>query len=207
MTKQKTYRWALHLALALPLAILAWRWGMILGGADPRAAGLTSEPVDATINRLGLWTLRWLWLCLCISPLRQITGQAWLASWRRPAGLWAFAYGLIHLSVYFGLDQLGSFALLWRDVVKHKFVLLGMSSLLLLAPLAITSTRGWQKRLGGRRWQSLHRLVFVAAVLASIHFILRVKGFQIEPWIYAAVLAGLILWRMRKTTGSLRIRR
>ena len=207
MPQQKTYRWALHLALALPLAILAWRWGMILGGADPRAAGLTSEPVDATINRLGLWTLRWLWLCLCISPLRQITGQAWLGTWRRPAGLWAFAYGLIHLSVYFGLDQLGSFALLWRDVVKHKFVLLGMSSLLLLAPLAITSTRGWQKRLGGRRWQSLHRLVFVAAVLASIHFILRVKGFQIEPWIYAAVLAGLILWRMRKTTGSLRIRR
>ena len=113
-------------------------------------------------------------------------------AWRRPLGLWCFAYASLHLAVYFGLDQLGSVSSLVRDVIKHKFILLGMAAWLLLLPLAITSTRGMIRRLGGRRWQRLHQLVYVAGVLVSVHYILRVKGFQVTPWVYAAVLALLL---------------
>lgn len=184
--------------IALPLALLAWRWsGVLLNDADPRLAGLTVEPVDYTIDYLGLWALRLMWLTLAVSPLRQITGWNWLAPWRRPLGLWAFAYALVHLSVYFGLDQAGDLSLLVQDVIKHNFILLGMSALLLILPLALTSTRGMIKRLGGRRWQSVHRLIYLAAALASVHFILRVKGFQWEPWIYAGLLAVLLASRVK----------
>ena len=195
---RKTSQAALHLAIALPLALLAWRWsGVLLHDTDPLLAGLTVEPVDYTIDYLGLWALRALWLTLAVSPLRQITGWNWLATWRRPLGLWTFAYALSHLTVYFGLDQAFDFGLLVEDVIKHNFILLGMSALLLILPLALTSTRGMIKRLGGRRWQSLHRLIYLAAALASVHFILRVKGFQWEPWIYAGLLALLLALRFK----------
>lgn len=201
---RKTLQAALHLAIALPLALLAWRWsGVLLNDADPLLAGLTVEPVDYTIDYLGLWALRALWLTLAISPLRQITGWNWLAAWRRPLGLWAFAYALLHLSVYFGLDQAFDPALLMEDVIERNFILLGMSALLLILPLALTSTRGMIKRLGGRRWQNVHRLIYLAAALASVHFILRVKGFQWEPWIYAGLLALLLVWRVKAVRGLL----
>jgi methionine sulfoxide reductase heme-binding subunit len=195
---RKALQAVLHLAIALPLALLAWRWsGVLLNDADPRLAGLSVEPVDYTIDYLGLWALRLLWLTLAISPLRQITGWNWLGAWRRPLGLWTFTYALLHLSVYFGLDQAGDLGLLVEDVIKHNFILLGMSALLLILPLALTSTRGMIKRLGARRWQNLHRLIYLAAALASVHFILRVKGFQWEPWIYAGLLALLLAWRFK----------
>ena len=192
-------RWGVQLAMALPLALLVWRWGLLLQGGDPeasRALGLTAEPVDHTINYLGIWALRSLCLTLAITPLRRIRGLAWLAGWRRPLGLWCFAYASLHLAVYFGLDLLGSLDDLVKDVLKHKFILLGMAGWLLLLPLALTSTRGMIRRLGAQRWQRLHRLVYGVAVLVAIHFILRVKGFQIEPWLYAALLAGLLLMRV-----------
>ncbi len=185
-------RWGIQLVMALPLALLGWRWAMVLGGADPRLSNLTAEPVDYTINFLGLWALRSLWLTLAITPLRQLTGWSWLAPWRRPLGLWAFAYGVLHLLVYFELDQGGEIDLLLIDVAKHNFILLGMSALLLILPLALTSTHKLIKRLGGKRWQNLHRLIYPAAILASIHFVLRVKGFQWEPWLYAGLLAALL---------------
>ena len=195
---RKALQAALHAGIALPLALLAWRWsGVLLNDADPLLAGLSVEPVNYTIDYLGLWALRALWLTLAISPLRQLTGWNWLASWRRPLGLWAFTYALCHLSVYFGLDQAFDLGLLVQDVIKHNFILLGMSALLLILPLALTSTRGMIKRLGGRRWQNVHRLIYLAAALASVHFILRVKGFQWEPWIYAGILAVLLAWRVK----------
>jgi len=192
-------RWGVQLAMALPLALLVWRWGLLLQGGDPeasRALGLTAEPVDHTINYLGLWAIRSLCLTLAITPLRRIRALAWLAGWRRPLGLWCFAYASLHLTVNFGLDLLGSFSELVKDVLKHKFILLGMAGWLLLLPLALTSTRGMIRRLGARRWQRLHRLIYGVAVLVAIHFILRVKGFQIEPWLYAALLGGLLLMRV-----------
>lgn len=198
-------RWGVQLAMALPLALLACRWGALLAGGDARALGLSAEPVAHTINYLGIWALRSLWLTLAISPLRWITGLlglgglGWLAAWRRPLGLWCFAYASLHLAVYFGLDQLGSLTALGKDVLKHRFILLGMAGWCLLLPLALTSTRGSIRRLGARRWQWLHRLTYGAAGLVAIHFILRVKGFQVAPWLYAGVLAALLLARLAPT--------
>lgn len=184
-----------HIVMALPVLVLAVRWVMMIMGSDPRAVGLSAEPIDYTINYLGLWAIRFLILSLAITPLRSWTRWSWLAPLRRPLGLWAFACALLHLSVYFLLDQLGSFSLLWESVAKHPFILLGMVAFTLLLPLALTSTRASIRRLGGRRWQALHRLVYLAAIFAVIHFILRVKGFQPEPWIYAGVAAALLLVR------------
>lgn len=191
-------RLTLHLVIALPGALLAWRWARVLQGEDPYLAGLTAEPIDATINTLGLWALRALLLTLAITPLRRHFRWNWLASWRRPLGLWCFAYALSHLTVYFALDNEGSLALLWQDVLKHRFVFFGMAALVLIAPLAATSTKGMIRRLGGRRWQVLHRLVYPAAILGAVHFIMRVKGFQWEPWLYAALLAFLLAARLKR---------
>lgn len=185
-----------HVLMALPLAWLLWRWGLLLTGTAPRAAGLSAEPIAHTINDLGLWALRALVLTLAVSPLRQALHWPWLAGWRRPLGLWCFAFASLHLLVYFGLDQLGDLSLLIEDVAKHRFILLGMATWLLLLPLAATSTAKMIRRLGARRWQRLHRLILPAALLAACHFILRVKGFQPEPWIYAAILAGLVALRL-----------
>lgn len=190
-------RVGVHLVMAVPLALLLWRWIDMILGTDPRQAGLSAEPVAYTINYLGLWALRGLWASLAVTPLRRLTGMVDLGLLRRPLGLWSFAYAILHFGVYFGLDQLASPVLLWRDVVEHKFAFFGMAALLLLTPLAVTSTRGMIRRLGARRWQWLHRLVYPAAILASVHFILRVKGFQWEPWIYATFVALLLAARVR----------
>lgn len=196
MSRSVLPRRLLHVLLALPLAILLARWGLLASTGDARAVGLSSEPVAHTINCLGLWALRCLWLALAITPLRLWLRQPWLAPLRRPAGLWAFAYAVLHLSVYFGLDLLASLDLLLEDVAKRPFILLGMTAFTLLVPLAITSTHGWIRRIGARNWQRLHRLAYAAALVASVHFILRVKGFQWEPWIYAAILVALLAVRL-----------
>lgn len=188
-----------HIVMAVPVLVLAARWAMMITGGDPRAVGLSAEPIDYTINYLGLWAIRFLILSLAITPLRIWARWSWLAPLRRPLGLWAFACALLHLSVYFLLDQLGSFSLLWESVAKHPFILLGMAAFTLLLPLALTSTRASIRRLGGRRWQALHRLVYLSAIFAAIHFILRVKGFQPEPWIYAGIAAALLLVRALPT--------
>ena len=185
-----------HGLMALPVLVLAARWAMMIAGSDPRFVGLSAEPIDYTINYLGLWAIRFLILSLAITPLRGLTRWSWLAPLRRPLGLWAFACALLHLSVYFMLDQLGSLALLWESIAKHPFILLGMGAFTLLLPLALTSTRAAMRRVGARRWQALHRLVYVAAILAAIHFILRVKGFQPEPWIYAGLIALALALRL-----------
>ena len=195
MTARSLPRWPLHVLLALPLAVLVARWGLFVIDGDSRAAGLGAESVERTINFLGLWALRWLLLALAVTPLRKLTRRNTLAAFRRPIGLWAFAYAVLHLSVYLGLDLLGSLELLWDDLCKRPFILLGMAAWLMLLPLAITSTHGWIRRMGARAWQNLHRLAYTAAIAASIHFILRVKGFQWEPWVYAGVLAVLLLAR------------
>lgn len=198
MKARSIRRWGVQIVMAVPLAMLLWRWGHFLMDGNSRAAGLTAEPIDYTINYLGLWTLRSLWLTLTITPLRRLTRWNWLAPLRRPIGLWCFAYAAMHLSVYFGLDLLASVKELWKDVVKHNFILFGMAAFTLLLPLALTSTHGWIRRLGAKNWQRLHMLIYPAAILASIHFIMRVKGFQWEPWIYAGVLALLLFLRWFK---------
>lgn len=190
-------RWGVHILMALPLLGLAGQWAMAIVTGDPRAAGLSAEPVAYSINTLGLWALRALLLTLAVTPLRLLTRWSWLAPLRRPLGLWCFAYASLHLTVYFGLNLLGSFEELAQEIAKHPFILFGMAGWVLLLPLALSSTRAAIRRLGAKRWQMLHRLVYAAAVVAAVHFILRVKGFQIEPWIHAGIAAMLLLMRLR----------
>ena len=201
-------RWlkpAAHALLALPMLLLAARWALLLSG-DATAAGLGAEPVAATINALGIWALRILLLALAVTPLRTLTGWTPIMSLRRAIGLWAFAYACMHMALFLGLDLAWSLTALWQEVVKRRYILFGMAALIALLPLAITSTSGWVKRLGARRWRNLHRLAYAAGLLASIHFLLRVKGFQIEPWIYASIFAALMLLRLRFITSRVSLR-
>ena len=186
-----------HMCLALPLLWLCGQWLLMLTTGDARSAGLTSDPIAATINTLGLWAFRILLLALAITPVRRLTGWTPIMAIRRAVGLWAFAYAGLHLASYLGLDLFGSLDLLWDDIIKRRYILFGMAAFLCLIPLAITSTRGWMRRLGGRRWQQLHRLAYAAGGFAAVHFILRVRGFQYEPWLYALILGGLLVARLR----------
>lgn len=187
---------ALHLALAAPLLWLAYAWAEVLF-LNPASLRLSAEPVAYSQNFTGLWGFRVLLLSLAATPLNRWAKWPTPLKYRRALGLWAFAYALVHFLLYFGLDQLFGIDLLWEDVMKRPFILLGMIALLLLLPLAATSTRAAIKRLGGKQWLKLHQGVYLAAIAVAVHFILRVKGFQPEPYIYAAILALMLLARVK----------
>jgi sulfoxide reductase heme-binding subunit YedZ len=157
---------------------------------------LGANPIDFVTDTLGDWTLRLLLASLAVTPVRILTGQAWPVTLRRLLGLFAFAYAVMHFSVWVVLDFFFDWPLMAADIVKRPYITVGMSALLLLTPLAVTSTAGMVKRLGGRAWRRLHRLAYVAAVLGVLHFLWLAKVGVRTPWIYAAVLAVLLGVRM-----------
>ncbi|CDK97732.1 Sulfoxide reductase heme-binding subunit yedZ [Magnetospirillum gryphiswaldense MSR-1 v2] len=183
-------RWLKPAAFAvalLPLAWLLWRAGF---------GSLGVNPVE-TINRyLGDWALRFLLIALAVTPVRQWTGWPALARLRRMTGLFAFFYVCLHLASYVGIDLFFDWAALWADVVKRNYITLGMIAVLLLVPLALTSTNGMIRRLGGARWRRLHLLVFPASILGVAHFWMMVKADIREPLVYAVVLSVLLGWRL-----------
>jgi sulfoxide reductase heme-binding subunit YedZ len=164
---------------------------------NPASLRLSAEPVAHTHNALGLAALRLLLATLACTPLRRLTGYGPVLSLRRMLGLWCFAYAVAHLGFYLAMELDFSLSALWQEALKRRFILFGLLAFLALAPLALTSTRAAIKALGGKRWQRLHRLVYLAGLAACIHFILRVKGFQPEPWVYATLFAMLMLLRIR----------
>ncbi|MDH5833666.1 protein-methionine-sulfoxide reductase heme-binding subunit MsrQ [Luteimonas kalidii] len=183
-------------ALALtPLALLSWKFWQVFSERDIDALG--ADPVAAIEHELGLWALRLLLLTLAITPLRQLTGQPMLLQFRRMLGLYAFAYASLHFSAWLGLDLRGYWAQLFEEIVKRPYITVGFAAWLLLVPLAVTSTRGWMRRLG-RNWGRLHKLVYAIAVLAVLHFWWIVKSDYREPLLYAAILAALLGWRVWK---------
>jgi sulfoxide reductase heme-binding subunit YedZ len=157
---------------------------------------LGANPIDFVTRTLGDWTLRLLLTTLALTPLRILTGQAWPITLRRLLGLFTFAYAVMHFSVWIVLDFFFDWELMAADIVKRPYVTVGMTALLLLTPLALTSTAGMIKRLGARNWRRLHRLVYVAAVLGVLHYLWLAKVGVRTPWIYAAVLAVLLGIRM-----------
>lgn len=175
-----------HALAALPLAWLAW-----LVASD----GLGADPVAAITRFSGLWALRFLLASLAITPLRQLIGLTALARFRRMLGLWAFAWAGLHLSTYLVLDLGGYWAQILEDIVERPYVTVGFLAWLGLLPLALTSTRGMMRRLG-RHWSRLHRLVYVIAVLAVLHWWWLVKADVREPSLYAGILAVLLGARM-----------
>jgi methionine sulfoxide reductase heme-binding subunit len=165
---------------------------------------LSANPIEDITLSTGLWALRWLLVSLAITPLRRLTGWQRVIQFRRMFGLFAFFYATLHLLTYVILDQGLAFEFIFADVVKRPYITAGAIAFTLMIPLAVTSTRGWIRRLG-RRWQLLHRLVYVSAAAACLHFLWKVKVAIGEPVYYAAIL-GLLLafrlaWRFRSTAG------
>jgi sulfoxide reductase heme-binding subunit YedZ len=168
--------------------------GLVLGALR---GTLGANPVETITHVTGEWALRLLLATLAITPLRRAAGWSFIAPWRRSLGLLTFLYATLHFATFLALDLGFEFSSLLEEVAERPYVTLGFSALLLLTPLALTSTRAWQRRLG-RRWLTLHRLVYVAAGLAVLHFIWLVKADLAEPLAYAVVLAVLLgarLWR------------
>ena len=166
---------------------------------------LGANPIEACNRFLGDWALRFLLITLAVTPLREITGRAEFMRWRRMLGLFAFTYAALHVTSYVGLDQFFDWREIWADLRHRNFITVGMIGLVLLVPLAATSTKGMIRRLGGPRWKKLHRLVYPSAVLAVVHFYMMVKADVREPLIYGAVLALLLgyrivarVWRKRR---------
>lgn len=194
---------ALVHALALaPLALLLLQAWQVAGGANIDALG--ADPVAEIEHRTGTWALRLLLLTLAITPLRQLSGQARLVGFRRMLGLYAFFYASLHLAAFLALDLGGWWSTIFEEIIRRPYITVGFLAWLGLVPLAITSTRGWMRRLGSR-WGRLHRLVYAVAVLAVLHFWWIVKSDGREPMLYAGILAALLGWRLyRRIAGRRR---
>jgi methionine sulfoxide reductase heme-binding subunit len=171
----------------IPLALLLWRAAHGTLGADAIAIGL---------NQLGYLALVFLMASLACTPLKILTGWTWPIRVRRMLGLFAFFYASLHLLTYVGIDQQLDWPVLWGDVTQRKFMIVGFLAFLCLLPLAWTSTDASVRRLGFQRWKSLHRLAYLAGVLAVVHFIWRVKSDVRVPMTWAAILAALFLIRI-----------
>jgi sulfoxide reductase heme-binding subunit YedZ len=169
--------------------------GLVLGVLGIQGFGLGANPVEELIHRTGEWTLRLLLVTLAVTPLRRLTGATWLVRLRRMLGLFAFFYATLHFVSYAVIDQRLALNFIVEDIIERPFITLGLTALILLVPLAVTSTNGMMRRLG-RKWQRLHRLVYLVACLGVWHFWWQVKQDIREPVIYAAVLAVLLGYRL-----------
>ena len=178
---------AVFIICLLPLAVLTNR---ALHGR------LGANPVEFVQHATGLWTLRFLIFTLAITPLRKLLKLPELIRFRRMLGLFAFFYVCLHFLTYIGPDQSFDLAAMWKDVQKRRYITVGFLGFILLIPLAITSTAGWIRRLGGKRWQMLHRSIYVAAICGVIHYYWLVKSDVREPLFYGALVSILLLWRL-----------
>jgi sulfoxide reductase heme-binding subunit YedZ len=178
---------AVFLLCLVPLGLLGWR---ALHG------GLGANPIEFITHATGDWTLRFLIITLCVTPFRKILALPELIRFRRMLGLFAFFYACLHFTTYIWLDKFFDLSEMWKDIAKRKYITVGFTAFVLLIPLAITSTAGMIRRLGGKRWQMLHRLIYVSAVLGVIHYYWLVKSAVVKPLIYAAIVGVLLLWRL-----------
>jgi methionine sulfoxide reductase heme-binding subunit len=166
-------------------------WTFYLGIVDQ----LGADPQKTLERTLGLWALRFLILTLAITPLRRLGLANWLR-WRRPLGLLAFYYAVLHLTVYSVLDQGLDLGAIWADIIKRPYITVGMLAFTLLVPLAVTSNAPMIRRLGGSAWQRLHRLVYLAAAAAVVHFIMLEKSWSAELIVYAGLTTALLAFRL-----------
>jgi len=196
--------WVLFIGMSIPLIWLLYNWllavdeGLRWGLFDTLGVhDLTANPIEFTNRFLGDWALRFLLFSLAITPLARIFKFNQIIAYRRMIGLWAFTYVSIHLTSYIVLDQFFDWAAIWRDILKRNYITFGMTAFTLLVPMAVTSTKGWIKRLGAKAWKKLHKVIYIIAPLAAVHFLLMSKGNQLEPKIYigiVALLLGVRVW-------------
>jgi sulfoxide reductase heme-binding subunit YedZ len=173
----------LFLLSLLPLGYYVWgAWHDTLG----------ANPIEAVTRGFGTWALNFLLITLAVTPLRKLTGWQRLMGLRRMLGLLVFFYALLHLTSYLWFDQFFDWGEIAQDILKRPFITVGMATFFLLLPLAITSNQFSIKRLGGRRWQNLHRTAYASAILAVLHYSWLVKADQSQPLLYAGILALLL---------------
>lgn len=169
---------------------------------------LGANPIEAVIRDLGDWALRFLLITLAVTPLRRLMGWHGLIKFRRMLGLFAFFYATLHVAAYVGLDQFFDWRAIAHDIVKRPFITVGFMAFLLLIPLAVTSTRAMVRRLGGQRWQRLHRAVYAIGILGVLHDAWLVKLDISQPLLHAGILAVLlgarVVWRMLDHRPSVR---
>jgi len=176
----------IFLACLIPLGRLAWK---------AYNSALGANPIQVITFSTGTWTLVFLLVTLSITPLRKLTQQYWLIQYRRMLGLFAFFYGCLHFTTYIWLDQFFDLHSIQKDIYKRPFITAGFTAFVLMIPLAATSTK-WAIRKLGKRWQSLHRLIYLSATAGVVHYIWLVKKDVRVPLIYATVLGALLLYRV-----------
>ena len=190
VNKILTSKWTkvfVFLLCLIPLDVLLWR---------VYQQDLSANPIEFVEHWFGDWTMRFLLITLSITPLRKLLRLPLLIRFRRILGLFAFFYACLHFSAWIGLDRYFNLPDMWADVLKRRFITVGFAGFVLLIPLAITSTAGWIRRLGGKRWQLLHRAIYVTAILGVIHYAWLVKSDEHKPLQYAGILAILLVWRI-----------
>jgi sulfoxide reductase heme-binding subunit YedZ len=176
-----------------PLTVLVWKATHGLLGANP---------VDVITRSTGRWTLTFLLITLSITPLRKLARMPWLIRFRRMLGLYAFFYGTLHLMTYVWLDKFFDVHAMLHDIAKRRFITAGMTAWALMLPLALTSTTSSIRRLGGKRWQKLHRLIYFSAAAGVVHFIWLVKADLKRPLTYGAIFAALLAYRFANSILS-----
>ena len=184
---QRYFKPVVFLACLLPVAGLLWQ-GL--------HSNLGANPIETITHGTGDWTLRFLLITLSVTPLRKLTRQYWLITFRRMLGLFAFFYGFLHLMTYVWLDKFFDVHEMIHDIAKRKFITAGLTAFTLMVPLALTSTKWSIRKLGGKRWQTLHRLIYFSAAAGVIHYIWLVKADLKKPLEYGAVLGALVLYRL-----------
>jgi sulfoxide reductase heme-binding subunit YedZ len=204
----KPNRWwilkpAVFLACLLPMA-----WLTFAAFTDR----LSANPLDDITELTGTWTLRFIMITLAVTPVRRLTGWASLIRFRRMLGLFACFHALLHFTTYVWLDQFFMWGEIVEDVAMRPFITVGFTGFVLMIPLALTSTKGWIRRLGGKRWQMLHRLIYVTAVAGIVHYLWLVKSDIERPFLYGvllAVLLGIRVWyavKNRRTQNTAAIK-
>lgn len=184
----------------VPMALLVW------GGVN---GTLGANPAETLQLETGVWALRFLLFTLAVTPVRRLTGWNRIIQYRRMLGLFAFVYAFAHVLTYVVLDQFFAFDLIWKDIVKRPFITAGIVAFVLMIPLAVTSTKRWIRRLG-RRWQWLHRLIYISAIAGAVHYLWKVKIAAGPPVYYATAVAVLLGFRLAwyfKTAKSLKQQR
>ena len=185
------------IACLLPFAWLLWKFfGAHPGDMSAWGAGLGANPIEKITHVTGDWTLRFLLITLAITPLRKLLRFPEFIRFRRMFGLFAFFYACLHLTTYIWLDKFFNVNEMLRDIAKRKFITVGLTAFLLLVPLAWTSTAGWIRRLGGKRWRALHRLIYYAAICGVFHYLWLVKKDIRKPVEYGMILAALLCYRV-----------
>jgi len=179
----------------VPAMTLGWDTYQVIRGTQ-QLTGLGANPIRELQIQTGLWTIRFLAITLAITPARQLFNLGPLAKYRRMLGLFTFFYALIHVSMWSFVDWYFDWPAMWDEVIKHKYIFVGMATFLMLIPLAATSTNWAVRKLGGRRWANLHKLVYVIAVTATVHYLWAVKKDSFFPLAYLATFAALLGYRV-----------